>query len=392
MAGADKVACHGRRGIGGLRGARPRCQSLRRSGKQRPEVGRGAFWCVIFAQNVCIGKRFFMGVWGWGLAHGWGWGRVFGMIRPLWLVGCLVLWPWVGQAQQTDFVSSVRGDWAEFAFAWRDAEGQPQQLKFALPLDDVRLGAREFGKINQTNEQAFVLARMQDYAQQHSVGGTRVTVTRQGDTFLIATEGPDGAALQQHAAALSDMQLQAQQDYLKQHYYQPDAAAGVPHAYKPDYPALAARYTPALAPLIAAIGVQTAGQPPRAVVNYVMNFLQSIPYDTLQDSQTSNGAGFQTPHGLLARNLGDCDTKSVALAAILRGLYPALPMVMVMTADHALLAVGLPQGGNDYALQLPDGVFVLADATGPGLYPLGSIGDDTRAQLAGKVAQYQRIR
>jgi hypothetical protein len=294
----------------------------------------------------------------------------------------------VGQAQQTGFESRVRGDWAEFGFAWQDGAGKAQRLQFSLPLDDVRRGAAEFAKINQTNEQAFVLARMQDYAQQQSVDGTRVTVSREGEGFLIATEGPDETVLQQHAAALKDVQKQAQQEYLKQQFYQPLAEA---NTYMPDYPALAARYAPALAPVGEAIRTQTQGLPTRAVVNFMLNFLQTIPYDTLIDDQTSNGAGFQTPYGLLARNLGDCDTKSVALAAILRGLYPTLPMVLVSTADHALLAVGLPQGGNDYALQLPDGVFVLADATGPALMPLGRTSAEVTARLAKGVSSYQRI-
>lgn len=298
----------------------------------------------------------------------------------------------VGQAQQTDFVSNVRGDWAEFGFAWRDGAGRAQQLQFSLPLEDVRRGADEFASVNKADEKAFVLARMQDYARQHSVGRTRVTVSLKGEGFLIATEGPDEAVLAQHAAALKDVQQQAQQAYLKQQFYQPTAAA-TPNvlAYMPDYPTLAARYAPALAPVGAAIRAQTQGLPKRAVVNFALSFLQSIPYDTLQDSRTSNGAGFQTPHGLLARNQGDCDTKSVALAALLRGMFPDLPLMMVYVEQHALLAVGLPQGGNDYALQLPDGVFVLADATGPALLPLGQTSAEVTAQLAKGVSSYQKI-
>jgi hypothetical protein len=314
------------------------------------------------------------------------------MIKPLWLVRVALLWAvvgsTVGQAQQTGFESRTRGGWAEFGFAWQDGTGRAQRLQFALPLDDVRRGADEFAAVNKTDEQAFVLARMQDYARQHSAGRTSVSVTREGEGYLIATEGPDEAVLQQHAAALKEVQKQAQRDYLQRQFYQP---TGTANTYMPDYPTLAARYAPALAPVGAAIRAQTQGLPMREVVNFTLNFLQSIPYDTLQDSRTSNGAGFQTPHGLLARNMGDCDTKSVALAALLRGIFPELPLMMVYVEQHALLAVGLPQGRNDYALQLPDGVFVLADATGPALLPLGRTSEEVTAQLAKGVSSYQRI-
>jgi hypothetical protein len=109
----------------------------------------------------------------------------------------------------------------------------------------------------------------------------------------------------------------------------------------------------------------------REQINWIMGFLQSIPYDTLQNRRTSNGSGFQTPYALLRTNRGDCDTKSVALLAILRSLYPTLPLSMIYVSEHAFVGIGIAQGPKDYALKLNNRPYVLADPTGPSQIPLG---------------------
>ena len=294
-------------------------------------------------------------------------------------------------AQQTHFASRADGAWGWLDFGWRDAARQPHTLSFALPLDDLRRGADEFTLPPEEAMHAFVAEKMQAYARQHSVGGVRIEVARKGNGFDVRAEGPPGADLDGHMSALRRVQEDAQETFLNGRFYTKIGAPNGVNTFMPDHVRLVARYTPALQPLVEALRAQTQGLDDRQTVNHVLQFLQSIPYDTLENRQTSMGAGFITPYGLLGRNRGDCDSKSVALAAILRGLRPNLSLVMVYVPQHALLAVGLPQGPHDYALKLKEGVFVLADPTGPALLPLGRTGPEVTAQLGQGVSSYRVI-
>jgi hypothetical protein len=186
---------------------------------------------------------------------------------------------------------------------------------------------------------------------------------------------------------LQSIRNQAISDYLWQKFYMDIGENRI----MPDHKRIAARYAPALAPMAAAVQAQTGQLKPRDQINWLMGFFQTIPYNQLLDRYTSNGAGFKTPYGLLLGNQGDCDTKAVALAAVLRRLYPSLALTMVYTPGHAFIGIAVPQGKNDYALQLGQQVFVLADATGPHQLTLGQVAPEALAALNSGQYSYKQI-
>jgi hypothetical protein len=87
-------------------------------------------------------------------------------------------------------------------------------------------------------------------------------------------------------------------------------------------------------------------------------FIQSIPYST----STTTDAGFQTPIGMFAQNRGDCDTKSVALAAILRGY--GINSVMVTMPEHMFMGVEIPASPGDHTFVYRGRRFVSVEPTG----------------------------
>ncbi|MFB0954670.1 MAG: hypothetical protein QMB70_09355, partial [Aeromonadaceae bacterium] len=58
--------------------------------------------------------------------------------------------------------------------------------------------------------------------------------------------------------------------------------------------------------LQAAGGEQT---PPRDLFNYLLAFVQAIPYQQLQSEDGRRGSGFLLPQQVLSNNRGDCDSK-----------------------------------------------------------------------------------
>jgi hypothetical protein len=201
--------------------------------------------------------------------------------------------------------------------------------------------------------------------------------------------------------AIDDARRQAHNDYIASKFY---ASVDDTHIM-PDHKRIAQRYVGAMAPLATALKnsqgslnngnrngtISGGGADPRDLINYIMHFWQSIPYDELENRYTSNGAGFETPYGILAGNKGDCDSKAVALAATLRSLYPNLRLTMVYVPDHAFIGIGLPQGPHDYALRLGDGTYVLADPTGPSFMNLGQVADHALTALNSGQFSYQEI-
>jgi hypothetical protein len=82
---------------------------------------------------------------------------------------------------------------------------------------------------------------------------------------------------------------------------------------------------------------------------------------------------------MLAENRGDCDTKSVAFAALAHLLFPKVPSALVLVPEHALLALGLAPEPGDRVVRLQGRDWVLTEPVGPDTPPVGQIGEDSPA-------------
>jgi hypothetical protein len=149
---------------------------------------------------------------------------------------------------------------------------------------------------------------------------------------------------------------------------------------RPDYARIARESVEPLAPVAAALAAATRGRSRREVIDRLLLFLQTIPYDPLEDRATD--AGFALPLAVLAGNRGDCDSKSVTFAALLHRLYPDLPIALILVPGHALVALGLsPEGGDRRTIRYAGRTWVLGEPVGPGAYPLGRIAEESASGL-----------
>jgi hypothetical protein len=121
----------------------------------------------------------------------------------------------------------------------------------------------------------------------------------------------------------------------------------------------------------------TNGLSRREALGQLLLFTQSIPYDQLEDRRTD--AGFLLPALVLAENRGDCDSKAVTFAALAHLLYPNLPIAMVLLPRHAYLALGVDPEPGDQTLTLDRQTWTLAEAAGPGLFPIGQLAPGSSA-------------
>ena len=155
----------------------------------------------------------------------------------------------------------------------------------------------------------------------------------------------------------------------------------------PDYKKLVIKYADLMQPVANALADNTLST--RQLVEKSLNFLQAIPYSKLQDRDLENFTGFLTAYALLDKNKGDCDSKSVALLALLQALLPDLETIMVLIPKHAFIAVAVPIEAGDKTITYQGRQYVVAEVAGPAIQKLGNL--STLSQKAVKNNSFDKI-
>lgn len=195
---------------------------------------------------------------------------------------------------------------------------------------------------------------------------------RQGEYQLTIKAQNDKA----YSAATEQLMLLKQQainDYLNKEYYQQFTTANGETAVKPNHAEIAKTMVEDFKILKPLILEQVDLQNIRTATNYVLGFVQSIPYATLESRVTSSGAGFNPPNKLLWENQGDCDSKVTLSAALLRALMPRVKIILIFIDGHALFGIETRPVTGDFTLEHEGETFVLAEPTGPSVLALGSV-------------------
>ncbi len=289
----------------------------------------------------------------------------------------LPMWPFdSAYSAQLDMKAAKSGNMTQFSYKFEDFSGRPVSLSFMLNTRQLNAGAGQFQAFDQVQMENYTMEYLHYYAAQ--TPGVQVSVDKIGDTISFHVMGPSDEVVQQTLAQMKRRNEEAQDRYLQSKYFIKDTTGKY---IMPDHIRIAENYIASMRPVAKAIAAQSADKSQRGVLNASLNFLQSIPYDTLQNRATSNGSGFTTPYGMLLMNRGDCDTKSVALIAMMRSLYPNMPIAMIYTNNHAFVGFQVQALSGDRILTVERKVFVLTEPAGPGQFPVGRIGHVSSADL-----------
>jgi hypothetical protein len=177
---------------------------------------------------------------------------------------------------------------------------------------------------------------------------------------------------------LKQLSKDARESYLSANFYTDYATKLGVSAVKHDHAKYAEMSVKPLIVVVDAIkAMQQNVNDPREFIQLALSWMQSIPYDTLQDRASSNGAGFVSPKDLLLQNQGDCDSKATFLAALMRAYSESLRQKMVLLPKHALLAIAIRAMPEDKTI-MHDGIqYVLLEAAGPGYFAIGEVAKRT---------------
>ncbi|WP_448546494.1 hypothetical protein [Thalassotalea fusca] len=304
------------------------------------------------------------------------------MLKGLVLLTIIVIG--TANAQQLSFLKKETSEQVTFFYQWQDIQQESRTFSFTLDKALIFDKYRQFKEYKPNLAQQYVNRAIVKHIRKHPIPKVQLSVKSQAKQNQLQLRSNDRTALSEAEEKIRQLEQRFTKKYLQQHYYHFFNTPAGEVAIKPDHVRIALDSSEDLKPLKSLVLESVTIKNIRKVTNYVLGFVQSIPYATLENRVTSSGAGFNPPLKLLWENKGDCDSKVTLTAALLRMLMPRIRIALIFIEGHALIGLGVPAVGDEFSISHDNHSFVLAEPTGPSLLPLGEIaGDSEQAILSG---------
>lgn len=291
----------------------------------------------------------------------------FFMIAPLSISGVTY--------SQKDYHFNINDSTIDFNYSWLDMTNQINFIKFKLDKVDVAKSYIDFKRPETKDVLDYIHARLltdiniintsqNDYKIQ-------IIKSSENEDFSFLITGDTKNQLDRIRKVLENRQQEYYADYFHENYYNWNKDEKL---ISIDYGKITEIYLQKMTPIAKAFQLKNNNQiyNKRNVINDILNFYQSLPYDTLTGDR---GAGFSTPFKLLHENKGDCDTKLVASAATIKSLYKDVQVIAVVLPEHVIIGFDVPATGQDLKIMYKGRQYVLAETAGPGLIPLGELSE-----------------
>lgn len=295
-------------------------------------------------------------------------------------------------AEQTFFDINESATTVDMKYQWRDYFGTQRTLEFSLDKKNISEQYSTNRIYRPEIAQRFVFIELQRAAQKINPKEARVKFMRRGSDVSFQVSSSSNELVSKWMNELSITKEAAFDRYLADNYYSRYESPYGQKGVKPDHKRFVSESVTALLPAAQALYEQLdEDSTSRAYVNVILSWVQSIPYNTLENRMTSNGSGYLPPSEVILTNKGDCDSKTALTAALLRSLLPNLHMAIIYLPEHALLGANLPyvegeekivEGGIDY---------LLLDPTGPRLMKVGEISDKNARYIKGKMYRMEKL-
>jgi len=289
---------------------------------------------------------------------------------------CITLYllaPSLAFADQLGFSKKESGDNYQFNYQWLDQQGGNQSISFLLSKRAMFDRFRNFKTFKPAMAQSAINNALQRKLRAEPIKGVIIDFNKKPNDGAISIKGRDNQAVNTAYTRIGQLKQELSNEYLANNYYQQFVTHDQISAIKPDHVRFANISSVDLKPMKPFILEKFSIKNIRKITNYVLGFVQSIPYSTLESRVTASGAGFSPPLKLLWENQGDCDSKVTLTAAILRTLMPRIKMILVFIDNHALIGIEIPVQANDQTITIDNISYVLAEPTGPRLLNLGEI-------------------
>jgi Transglutaminase-like superfamily len=270
---------------------------------------------------------------------------------------------------QTDFDLNKGNSWYRYHVEWKDGDGDRDEVDFtvAAKRSEKDLDART--RFSKQAAAEFQAKAVKKYAK--TLGkSVKLKASAKGGVVRISASGTDLGKVQSALREARAVQREAFTEYLEGHHF----FEIKPRTVSWDHAKLAAAYADDVAPLAVALAEETDDD--REFAERALSFVQAIPYEKRETDV------YRKPMAVLARNKGDCDSKSVLYLALLRAHDPDLPLTAIYIKNHMLVGVGLDKEVGDKAIRRKGQRYLYAEPAGPAQLPVG----DSPAKHRSKVA------
>jgi len=287
-------------------------------------------------------------------------------------------------AEQFSFSKIDKGGSHQFSYQWLDHQKKTQQIYFEVSNSVLFNKFRNFKVFKPKLAKKHINKQVVRHFNKSPIEQVVITYNNQDDSIVV--QGRDLKAVRKAKKEITTLTKELTESYLKENWYHNFTTHHDTRAIKPDHVTISSLSTSDLKPLRPIILEKVSVKNIRQATDFVLGFVQNIPYSTLNSRVNSSGAGFNAPLKLLWENQGDCDSKVTLTSAILRSLMPRVNMVLVFINNHALIGIETPAEANDITITLDGVTYLLGEPTGPALLPLGQL--DQVSELAILQEQY----
>ncbi len=272
------------------------------------------------------------------------------------------------QAQQLDFKRESRSGDEKLVFRWRDSDRREYTAGFTLTKDAIRQSEASFRDFSLADMWRRVEADLRDETQKFGHDAhIDFKHSRTGlDWSVRAADRQSADALMQK---LRERLVKSKSAYLAGHLRKQVDERRI----MVDFAGATAALQGPMSAVARALGATpNVADTDRARIALALGFFQEVPYAVLEDKERQGGDFLPAP-ALLAQNRGDCDSKAVALAAVLRTYTPSRKLVVITMPEHAILAADVPAEPGDQTIRAQGRQYVALEAAGPALAAIGRV-------------------
>ncbi|WP_416307961.1 hypothetical protein [Neptunicella sp. SCSIO 80796] len=312
------------------------------------------------------------------------------MRNYLTIILCLCTLPC--SAKQLSFFREEQDSQIQFHYVWQDREQQTHQLDVKFDKGVFFDAFRTFKLYRPEVANRYSMMAMRKQASQIDARDANIKVSQSGDNISLSIRSRHPDNIPKWQQQFQQIQRDSFNQYLADNYYIEFENALRQTGVKPDHVKFAQQSQELLKPLVESFNKLSGDKPDkRKTIELVLSWVQSIPYDLLEDRLNSNGSGYSPPNKLIADNKGDCDSKAVLTAALLHGLFPDMPIVYIFLPEHALLGISIKHTKEESVFMYDGKDYFYLEPTGPALFEIGEISAESQRAIGNNQHQFEPV-
>lgn len=284
-------------------------------------------------------------------------------------------------AKQISFSKYLKDDHHTFNYQWLDHDNQQQSMSFSLTKAALFERFRMLKSYQGEFAQKSIMRTVRKQLKDEPLKGVQTFFVQKNGDMIIQIKGRNDEDVAQGYQKVKEIEKKASEQYFKDNYYQLFTTHDEQSGVKVNHVSIANESIADFKSLKPIILDKVSIQNVREVTNFVLSFVQTIPYSTLESRITSSGAGFNPPAKLLWENQGDCDSKMALTATILRALMPRMNMAMIYIDQHAFIGIAIPATAGEMSIEHLGVNYLLGEPTGPALYKLGELAPESELAI-----------